>query len=56
MWSTFIMDFLLVLTAFGNEFAEGSQVAQFDFNSNGIIDLSDLLEMLSRQPPKNPVK
>jgi len=50
MWSTFIMDFLLLLTAFGTNPSPGSQAAEFDFDGNGVIDMYDFLEMLSRQP------
>jgi len=51
MWSTYIMDFLLLLQAYGTTPAPGSQASELDFNSNGIIDMVDFLEMLSRQPP-----
>lgn len=44
------MDLLLVLQAFGTEIAPGSDASAFDFNSNGIIDMYDFLEMLSNQP------
>ena len=40
MWSTYIMDLLLLLQAY-----------ELDFNGNGIIDMVDFLEMLSQQPP-----
>ena len=55
MWSTYIMDLLLMLQAFGVELTPGSDASAFDFNSNGIIDLYDLLQHLSMQPhvPKN---
>jgi hypothetical protein len=56
MWSTFIMDLLLVLQAFGSEVAANSDAAQFDFDSNGVINMVDFLEMLSRQPPLTPPK
>lgn len=44
------MDFLLMLTAFGTAPSPGSQAAEFDFDENGVIDMYDFLEMLSRQP------
>ena len=44
------MDLLLVLQAFGTEISPGSDASAFDFNSNGIIDMYDFLEMLSSQP------
>ncbi len=51
MWSNFIMDFLLMLQAYGTQPSKGSQAAAFDFNGNGMIDLQDFLEMLAQQPP-----
>ena len=51
MWSTYIMDLLLLLQAYGSSPAPGSQASALDFNGNGIIDMVDFLEMLSQQPP-----
>ena len=51
MWSTFIMDLLLLLQAFGTCPSPGSQAAEFDFNNNGTIDMADFIHMLSLQPP-----
>ena len=45
------MNLLLLLTAYGNEYQPGSDVAAFDFNNNGVIDMQDFLHMLSLQPP-----
>lgn len=53
MWSTYIMNFLLLLTAYGTEPSPGSQASEFDFNQNGVIDMEDFLHMLSLQPPLN---
>lgn len=50
MASTWIMNFLLMLMNFNNPVTPGSQVAPFDFNENGIIDASDICQMLSQQP------
>ena len=50
-WSNYIMNLLLLLTAYGNEYQPGSDVAAFDFNNNGVIDMQDFLHMLSLQPP-----
>lgn len=50
-WSNYIMNLLLLLTAFGNEISPDSQVAEFDFNNNGVIDMQDFIHMLSLQPP-----
>lgn len=51
MWSSYIMDLLLLLQCYGCEYAVGSQAAQFDYNSDGIIGMYDLLQHLSLQPP-----
>jgi hypothetical protein len=50
-WSNYIMNLLLLLTAFGNEISPTSDVAEFDFNGNGVIDMQDFIHMLSLQPP-----
>ncbi len=50
-WGTYIMDLLLLLTAYGNSIDPNSDAAQFDYNGNGIIDNSDFLHLLSLQPP-----
>tara|TARA_Y100000114_G_scaffold132108_1_gene130687 strand:- start:146 stop:316 length:171 start_codon:yes stop_codon:yes gene_type:complete len=51
MWSTYIMDLLLLLGAYGTTPSSGSEASAFDFNGNGSIDMFDFLEMLSQQPP-----
>ena len=46
------MDLLLLLTALGlPDLDPNSDAAQFDFNSNGVIDTQDFIHMLSLQPP-----
>ena len=50
-WSNYIMNLLLLLTAFGNEYDPNSDVAVFDYNNNGVIDMYDFIHMLSLQPP-----
>ena len=45
------MDLLLLLQAFGTSPSPGSQAAAFDYNGNGVIDMSDFIHMLSLQPP-----
>ena len=45
------MDLLLLLQAFGTSPSPGSQAAAFDYNENGVIDMSDFIHMLSLQPP-----
>jgi Ca2+-binding EF-hand superfamily protein len=42
-----MMDFLLMLTAYGITLTPGSSVSEFDFNGNGYIDVNDIMEMLS---------
>jgi hypothetical protein len=49
-WSNWIMNFLLMLSAYGIELSPNSDAAEFDFNGNGRIDMQDLLTMLSMQP------
>tara|TARA_R110002020_G_scaffold85303_1_gene210607 strand:+ start:2051 stop:2218 length:168 start_codon:yes stop_codon:yes gene_type:complete len=51
MWSTFIMNLLLLLTAYGNAIDPNSDAAAFDYNGNGYIDSYDLLVQLNNQPP-----
>ena len=51
MWSTYIMDLLLLLQAYGTYPTPGSDVWAFDFNGDGLIGMYDLLQMLSQQPP-----
>ena len=49
-WSNWIMNFLLMLSAYGIPLLDGSDASEFDFNNNGFIDYSDILEMLSMKP------
>ncbi len=51
MWSTYIMDLLLLLQNYGEAVTAGSQAAAFDFNGDGLITMYDFLYMLSQQPP-----
>lgn len=51
MWSTYIMDLLLLLANFGQAVSEGSHAACVDFNGDGFISMYDFLYMLSNQPP-----
>jgi len=48
--SNWIMNFLLMLSAYGIELSPNSDAAEFDFNGNGQIDMQDLITMLSIQP------
>jgi len=45
------MDFLLMLSAYGTELTPGSDAWAFDFNGNGVIDVLDIMKMLSMEPP-----
>ena len=47
------MNFLLMLAAYGTPITPGSDVAEFDFNGNGVIDSSDIMHMLSLQVPSD---
>ena len=53
MLSTWFMNFLLMLSAFGITLTPGSDASEFDFNGNGIIDIFDIMDMLSMQPSAN---
>ena len=51
MWSTYIMDLLLLLQSYGTSPAPDSEAAELDFNGDGLISMYDFLEMLAQQPP-----
>ena len=48
--SNWIMNFLLMLSAFGNPLSPSDDAWEFDFNGNGFIDIFDIMDMLSMQP------
>ena len=48
--SNWIMNFLLMLSAFGNPLFPSDDAWEFDFNGNGFIDIFDIMDMLSMQP------
>ena len=48
--STWLMNFLLMVAAYGLPLTPQDDAWEFDFNNNGFIDYSDILEMLSMQP------
>ena len=48
--SNWIMNFLLMLSAFGNPLSPNDDAWEFDFNGNGFIDIFDIMDMLSMQP------
>jgi len=52
-WSNWIMDFLLMLAAYGTPLTPGSDASEFDFNGNGQIDVFDIMDMLAMQPSAN---
>ena len=45
-----IMNFLLMVAAYGLPLTPQDGASEFDFNGNGQIDYSDILEMLTMQP------
>ena len=47
------MNFLLMLSAFGNPLSPSDDAWEFDFNENGFIDIFDIMDMLSMQPSAN---
>ena len=51
--STWLMNFLLMLAAYNNPLSPNDDVWEFDFNGNGFIDSSDIMDMLSMQPSAN---
>ena len=51
--SNWIMNFLLMLSAFGNSLSPSDDAWEFDFNGNGFIDIFDIMDMLSMQPSVN---
>ena len=51
--ANWIMNFLLMLSAYGNPLSPSDDAWEFDFNGNGIIDSSDIMEMLSLQIPSD---
>jgi hypothetical protein len=55
MLSNWIMNFLLMLSAFGNPLSPSDDAWEFDFNGNGSIDVQDIMTMLSSQPSPNEV-
>ena len=53
MWSTYIMDLLLLLANFGQSIGPDSHAACVDFDGDNFIGMYDFLQMLSGQPPIN---
>tara|TARA_R110001599_G_scaffold259769_1_gene460223 strand:+ start:142 stop:309 length:168 start_codon:yes stop_codon:yes gene_type:complete len=49
------MNFLLMLSAFGNPLSPGDDAWEFDFNGNGQIDVFDIMDMLAMKPSPNKV-
>ena len=48
--SNWTMNFLLMLSALGNPLPPSDDAWEFDFNGNGLIDIFDIMDMLSMQP------
>jgi len=55
MLSTWLMNFLLMLSAFGNPLTPSDDAWEFDFNGNGQIDVFDIMDMLAMKPSPNKV-
>jgi len=55
MLSTWLMNFLLMLSAFGNPLTPSDDAWEFDFNGNGQIDVFDIMDMLAIKPSPNEV-
>jgi len=55
MLSTWLMNFLLMLSAFGNPLSPSDDAWEFDFNGNGQIDVFDIMDMLAMKPSPNKV-
>jgi len=50
MLSTWLMNFLLMLSAYGNPLSPSDDAWEFDFNNNSQIDVYDIMDMLSMKP------
>jgi hypothetical protein len=55
MLSTWLMNFLLMLSAFGLPLSPSDDASEFDFNGNGQIDVFDIMDMLAMKPSPNKV-
>ena len=51
--STWIMNFLLMVAAYGLPLTSQDDAWEFDFNGYGFIDIFDIMDMLSMQPSAN---
>ena len=51
--SSWIMNFLLMVSAYGLPLTPQDDAWEFDFNGNGFIDIFDIMDMLSMQPSAN---
>jgi len=50
-----IMNFLLMLAAYGLPLTPQDDASEFDFNDNGQIDVFDIMDMLAMKPSPNEV-
>jgi len=48
--STWLMDFLLILSLYGTILPKNSTALHMDYNANGVIDIYDLLDHLLNKP------
>ena len=46
-WPLWIMEFMVIIFYLGSP--PGPEATQYDYNNNGVIDMSDLLNYLSTQ-------
>lgn len=51
--SSWLMNFLLMLSAYNSVLSPEDDAWEFDYNGNGIIDITDIMDMLSMQPSIN---
>lgn len=52
---SWIMNFLLMVAAYGLPLTLQDDASEFDFNGNGQIDIFDIMDMLAMQPSPNEV-
>ena len=52
---SWIMNFLLMVAAYGLPLTPQDDASEFDLNGNGQIDIFDIMDMLAMQPSPNEV-
>jgi len=48
--TVWIMDFMLLLACYGSELPPNSSCHRVDYNQDGVINLSDLMDHLANKP------